>query len=97
KVLNSQNGQEVWAIPVDRWSEKALHYSPDGKRLATSNGRSGEVLIRDAASGKLMQTLRGHKDAVVCLAFSRDGRRLVTGGADTAVKIWDLDEFRELA
>ena len=87
----------VWTIPVDGGSEKELRYSPDGKRLASSYGRAGEVRIRDAATGKLLQTLRGHKDAVTCLAFSPDGNRLATGGLDTAVKIWSLADSRELA
>jgi eukaryotic-like serine/threonine-protein kinase len=95
-VLEATTGAVVWTAPVDQWSEKELHYSPDGKRLASSNGRSGEVRIRDATSGKLLQTLRGHKDAVSCLAFSADGKRLATGGADTAVKTWDLADGREL-
>jgi eukaryotic-like serine/threonine-protein kinase len=95
-VLDAETGAVVWTAPVDQWSERELQYSPDGKRLASSNGRSGEVRIRDAASGKLLQTLRGHKDAVSCLAFSADGKRLATGGADTAVKTWDLASGREL-
>ncbi len=97
QVLDAKTGAAVWSVPVDESSEKELHYSPDGNRLASSNGRTGEVRIRDAASGKLLQTLRGHKDAVTCLAFSPDGKRLATGGADTAVKTWNLADGRELA
>jgi eukaryotic-like serine/threonine-protein kinase len=97
QVLDAKTGSVVWTIPIDVGSETELHYSPDGKLLASSNGRTGEVRIRDAANGKLLQTLRGHKDAVTCLAFSADGKRLATGGSDTAVKIWSLTDGRELA
>jgi WD40 repeat protein len=96
KVLDAATGSEVWAASIVNWSEKEIHYSPDGKRLATSHGRSGEVFLRDAATGKLLQTLRGHKDAVSCLAFSPDGNKLATGGVDKAVKIWSLEDTREL-
>jgi WD40 repeat protein/tRNA A-37 threonylcarbamoyl transferase component Bud32 len=34
--------------------------------------------------------LRGHKKAVVCVAFHPDGNRVVSGGADGSVRIWDL-------
>lgn len=34
-------------------------------------------------------TLRGHTDAVTCIAFSRDGRTLVSGSKDGTVRIWD--------
>jgi WD40 repeat protein len=97
KVFDAEGGAEVWAIPMDGWSETSLRFSPDGTRLASSNGRSGEVRIRDAATGKLVRTLGGHKDAVASLAFSPDGKRLATGGADETTRIWDVADSRELA
>lgn len=30
----------------------------------------------------------GHKDTVYCIAYSKDGQRFATGGADNAVVIW---------
>ena len=36
------------------------------------------------------RTLRGHFDEVLSVAFSRDGKRIVSGSADTLVKIWDV-------
>ena len=41
------------------------------------------------------RVIRGHAGWVNCLAFSPDGRRLATGGADKAVIIWDLMSRRE--
>src|SRR4051812_29135889 len=35
-------------------------------------------------------TLRGHKHTVPCLAFSRDGGRLASGGKDGDVIVWDV-------
>ena len=34
-------------------------------------------------------TLRGHEDAVNAVAFSPDGKRVVSGSRDNIVKIWD--------
>ena len=34
--------------------------------------------------------LRGHQEAVICVAFHPDGNRVVSGGADGTVRVWDL-------
>ncbi|PHH52104.1 Vegetative incompatibility protein HET-E-1 [Ceratocystis fimbriata CBS 114723] len=36
-----------------------------------------------------LQTLEGHDDYVMSVAFSTDGQRLASGSLDTTVKIWD--------
>src|SRR6516164_6327313 len=35
-------------------------------------------------------TLRGHKGTLSCLAFTRDGKTLASGGKDGTVTIWDV-------
>jgi WD40 repeat protein len=45
----------------------------------------------------LTQTLSGHTDAVWAVALSPDGRRLVSGGADHLIKIWDLQTGQVLS
>ncbi len=42
-------------------------------------------------------TLQGHLNEVWALAFSPDGRRIVTGGWDKAVKVWETATPNQLA
>jgi len=35
--------------------------------------------------------LRGHSDVVLSVAFSRDGKWIVSGSDDNLVKIWDAE------
>jgi eukaryotic-like serine/threonine-protein kinase len=40
--------------------------------------------------------LRGHEKAVICVAFHPDGNRVVSGGSDGTVRIWDLSSRQAL-
>lgn len=46
------------------------------------------MLVYDAADGDLLHSLKGHKDTVYCVTYSRDGKRFASGGADKQVIIW---------
>ena len=83
KLVDTETGKEVWSITMEGQSEKHLTFSPDGSLIASSYGRSGDIHVRDSATGKLLKTLRGHKDAATALAFSSDRERLAGGGADS--------------
>ena len=41
-------------------------------------------------------TLRGYVLAVESVAFSKDGKRLATSGANGALKLWDTESWQEV-
>ena len=65
-------------------------------RQAIRMGGSSSRSKRQAASfrGLLSKTLVGHKDAVLCCAFSPDGKLLATCSSDGAILIWDTKTFK---
>ena len=48
-------------------------FRPDGTQVVTGIGN--RVLVYDAADGDVLYSLKGHKDAVYCVAYARDGKR----------------------
>lgn len=67
-----------------------VELSPDGQTLAT-RGADQIVRVWDLTTGKERFPLDGHEDRVYDLAFSRDGKRIVTvsPGADEKILLWD--------
>ncbi|MGA7329569.1 MAG: hypothetical protein WBX25_35090 [Rhodomicrobium sp.] len=88
--------------PGDPGKLYALALSPDGKSLAVGGWLGGNkeesdaIRIYDFASGTQTALLKGHNDVVVRVAFSPDGRYLLSGSHDNTAIIWDLANARML-
>lgn len=61
--------------------------------LAASGGSDGLVRVWDLRTGKLVESLRGHRGAVTGLSFHDGTRSLLSASADRTVKSWDLGEM----
>ena len=59
----------------------SMALSPDGRTVA-SGGDDRTVKLWDVATGRRLNTLKGHTGSVRALAFSPDGRYLASGSAD---------------
>ncbi|KAK9891411.1 hypothetical protein WA026_014648 [Henosepilachna vigintioctopunctata] len=61
-------------------------FNPDGSQLIVAGG--DHVLVYSTSDGNLIETLKGHKDKVHCLSYSKNGTKFASGGADKTVIIW---------
>lgn len=72
---------------------QAVQFAPDGKTLAVAT--DSYVGLWDVDTGLGQASLRGHEYGVWCLAYSPDGRAMLTGGLQGEVILWDLTRPRE--
>lgn len=80
---------DVVTLPYVLWQREEMRKHPAPKE--------------EARPDRQVVAFRGHKSAVYSAAFSADGRRVLTCGADDAARLWDpttgmeLNEFRHPA
>jgi WD40 repeat protein len=77
----------------------AMALSPDEKWLATggwmwndADGNGHHVRLYDFQSGELVAVLKGHDNVVLGLAFSPDGKYLISGSSEQSAIIWDVEK-----
>jgi WD40 repeat protein len=76
-------------------------FSPDGKTLAAGGVCRNEMQLIDVATGKSKAALVTHKEGnpegVLALAFSPDGKKLVSVSRDDELMLWDVATGKKTA
>jgi hypothetical protein len=83
---------------------RGLCFSPDSKTIIC--GAADGVQIWDVEEGELKAILVGHhsegqapkyrNNGPICVSCSPDGKRIVSGAADSSVWVWDVAEQKEI-
>jgi WD40 repeat protein len=103
-VWDLAEGRELRRLPPpDRTAAWSLALSADGNALAAVGGdvnrgitkAGGFLVVWDLRSGEQKLARTGLDNNLVSVAFSADGRSLVTGGADGAVRLWEAATGQE--
>lgn len=80
RLIVTYRGHAGDAVNTMAWSPTQL--------LLASAGNDGTVHVWDAASGQPVTIYRGHAGNVYAVAWSFDGKRIVSGGSDASVQVW---------
>jgi RNA polymerase sigma factor (sigma-70 family) len=90
-------------FPLDQ-TIRCLAFAPDGKSV-TVGGEDCIVHRLDLASGKELQRYAGHQGAndplvffkgISGVAFTSEGRKLISWGSDNTVRVWEAHSGKEL-
>src|SRR5688500_404368 len=96
-LIAATSAQEPAAIAKhNRWVT-SLAFNGDGSQLVTGGGeslqyRQGDVKLWDPKTGALVASLEGQPTNVWSVAFSADGKTLLTSGYDGKVILWNVAE-----
>ena len=94
KVWDVASGERLYTLsePTDGLNTLAL--DPSGKRVAAGGlDRTIRIWSLGDKSGTLLNSLIAHEDAILQLAWSPDGRYLISASADKELKVLNADDL----
>jgi WD40 repeat protein len=102
RMWDASTGKELRRFDHNQYAVMAV-FSPDGRRIATvcnDNNRNtlehATAAVWDAETGRKLLSLEGHVNGFSAVAYSPDGRFIVTGSVDWTATVWDALTGKEL-
>jgi WD40 repeat protein len=90
-TLDTATGEVVSAVDTPDKRADRLEFSPNGKLLAIANRIDFGISLWDPATLESRGVLKGHGKYIAAMAFSPDGRLLLSCGSDHEAILWNTE------
>jgi WD40 repeat protein len=107
RLWDLESGRELRRFEGHTNHVLAVAVSPDGRFGLSGSGveekdgkgavgKDNTARLWDLQTGKEVRRFEGHTSLCISVAFSRDGRRILTGSWDETIRLWDVATGKEL-
>jgi WD40 repeat protein/serine/threonine protein kinase len=83
------SGRTTATFQVHQENVSILAVNPVRSVAASYDAKAG-IKLWDTQNGMVLRTFLVAESEMICLAFTRDGQRLIAGGRDMAARTWDV-------
>jgi WD40 repeat protein len=101
KIWDATTGQMKKDLTADyKMYVGSAAFSPDGKLLALAQGNegNGKLFLLESDTGKKLREFPGHNPGGAHdVHFSADGKFLISCGRDTAIRVWNVADGKQVA
>jgi hypothetical protein len=90
---------EVSRLKGIRGAVNSIEFSKSGEHLVAAGGEpgiTGQAVIWKVATGEVVRSLRGHRDAMLGARYSHNQKMIATCSYDQTIIIWDLETGNQL-
>jgi len=88
---NAEKGSSVESFQLSNQALRSISFSEKRKELAVG-ASDNSIYLLDVETFELRHTLKdAHTNSVFAVAYSPDGRQLLSGGRDAMLRVWDLN------
>ena len=91
RILNTKNYEPIFEMKGHAWGVNKVAFSPDNNLLASCS-TDKTVILWDVKTGKNLGYFNAGIGSVNTVVFTKDGKKLIVGGTEPIIKVWEFSE-----